>query len=208
MDREKVAASLVDISGENDPALKMLKLASLCSAVCQERDVEIVVVGGSAIELLTDGAYVSGDLDLCLANPATLSLRQRQEIMGVLGGEGGPRSWQVAGMFVDLLGPLESLARTPLRKLAGPHGLIRLVQPEELLVERILVSVYPQTYFPARDCAKKLVAVALGGALELDWQEVERLAARPEYAILSECKTLVREVADELKTKNPLDPNP
>jgi hypothetical protein len=207
MDLETIRPALADISAESDPALKMLKLASLCSAVCRERGVEVVVVGGSAIELLTDGAYVSGDLDFCLASPSALSLRLRQEIMGELAAEGGPRSWQVAGMFVDLLGPLETLARTPLRKLAGPYGLLQIVQPEELLVERILVSVYPRRHSPARECAKKLAAVALGGAVELDWEEVERLATRPEYHILPECKALVREVANELNLKSPLDPN-
>lgn len=207
MDRNTIQAALADVTGEKDPALKMLKLASLCSAVCRDRGAEVVVVGGSAIELLTDGAYVSGDLDFCLVSPATLSLRLRQEIMGELGAEGGPRSWQVAGMFVDLLGPLEALARTPLRRLAGPYGLVQAVQPEELLVERILVSVYPQAHPSARECARKLAAVALGGALQMDWPEVARLASRPEYRIVQECQTLVREVANELETKSPLDPD-
>jgi hypothetical protein len=47
--------------------------------------------------------------------------------------------------------------------------------------------------------------VALGGAVELDWEEVSRLAGRVEYRILPECKALVREVANELKIKSPLD---
>jgi hypothetical protein len=207
MNAAQISDALTDISAETDPALKMLKLASLCSALGRERRIELVVVGGSAIELLTDGAYVSGDLDLCLADPPTIPLRERQELMGRLAAAGGPRSWQVAGMFVDLLGPLETLARTPLRRVTGPYGMVQLVQPEELLVERVLVSVYPQPYPPARDCARKLAAVALGGALEFDWQELRRLAGRPEYRILEECKALTREVANELKTQSPLDSN-
>ena len=125
--------------------------------------------------------------------------------MGQLDARGGPRSWQVAGLFVDLLGLLESLARTPLRKLEGAYGIIQVIQPEELLVERVLVSVYPQADAPARECAKKLAAVALGGAMELDWKEVRRLAGRAEYRILPQCKALVREVANELKLKSPFD---
>ena len=164
-------------------------------------------LGGSAIELLTDGAYTSGDVDLCRLTPAALPLRQRQEIMGQLGAQGGPRSWQVAGAFVDLLGSLESLARTPLRKLQGAYGVIQVAQPEELLVERVLVSVYPQPHPPARECAKKLAAVALGGAMQFDWKEVRRLATLREYRILPTCKALVREVAHELETKSPLDSN-
>ena len=203
----KLRAALADISADVDPTRKAAKLASLCSALFREHGIELVVVGGSAIELLTDGAYTSGDLDLCCLTPAGLPLRERQEIMGHLNARGGPRSWEVAGLFVDLLGPLESLARTPLRKLQGAYGIIQVIQPEELLVERVLVSVYPQAYAPARACAKKLAAVALGGAMELDWKEVRRLAGRAEYRILPQCKALVREVANELKLKCPFDPD-
>jgi hypothetical protein len=205
MNARKIRAAVADISADTDPTRKAAKMASLCSTLFRERGVELVVVGGSAIELLTEGAYTSGDLDLCRLTPAALPLRERQQIMGQLGAQGGPRSWQVAGAFVDLLGPLESLARTPLRKLQGPYGTIQIVQPEELLVERVLVAGYPQPHPPARQCAKMLAAVSLKGQLEMDWQEVRRLAGRPEYRILGECKALVREAANELKIKSPLD---
>jgi hypothetical protein len=207
MNAGKIKAALADISAEADLTLKAAKLASLCSAVFRERGVELVVVGGSAIELLTDGAYASGDVDLCRLTPASLPLRERQRIMGLLNAEGGPRSWQVAGAFVDLLGPLESLARTPLRTIKAPYGDVQIAQPEELLVERVLVSIYPQPHPPARKVAKILAGVALKGLVSLDWQEVRRLAARPEYRILSECKALVREAANELKIESPLDTN-
>ena len=206
MDRT-LKAAVADVAADTDATRKAAKLASLCSALFRARGTELVVVGGSAIELLTDGAYASGDLDLCSLTSPTIPLRVRQEIMGQLGAQGGPRSWEVAGLFVDLLGPLETMARTPLRKLKGAYGIIHIVQPEELLVERVLVSVYPQAYVPARECAKKMLAVALGGAMDLDWKEVSRLASRAEYGILPECKALLREVANELKIKSPLDPD-
>jgi len=129
----------------------------------------------------------------------------RQEIMGQLGAKGGPRNWEVAGTFVDLLGPVESFARTPFRHLDGPYGTLRLMKPEDLLVERVLVSVYPQADPVARACARALATVALGGAVRMDWQEVLRVASLPEYRNVKECKALVRDVADELKAKNPFD---
>jgi len=205
MKAETVRAALADIAADTDPTRKAAKLASLCSAVFRERGIELVVVGGSAIELLTDGAYTSGDVDFCLLRPAALSLRERQGIMSQLAAQGGPRSWQVAGLFVDLLGPLEGLARTPLRRLEGPYGVVQIVQPEELLVERILVSVYPGPNLAARDCARTLAAVGLRGEVQMDWAEVKRLAGVPEYGIVPECESLVREVADELKIKNAND---
>ena len=81
--------------------------------------------------------------------------------MGLLGATGGPRSWQVAGMFVDILGFAESFARTPYRRVQAPYGDVLVMKPEDLLVERVLVSVYPGENLAARDCAKKLIAMIL-----------------------------------------------
>ncbi len=203
MQSEKIKFALADITGEQDPTIKSLKMASLCSALWAERGVELVVVGGSAIEILTEGAYASGDLDMCHTS-ASLPIRERQEVMGLLGAKGGPRNWQVAGMFVDVLGSAESFARTPYRRVQAPYGEVLVMKPEDLLVERVLVSVYPGENLAARDCAKKLIAMILDEVIPVDWAEVRRLANLREYRNLSECEALVGEVANELKTKNPL----
>ena len=204
MDSAKIKSALADITAEQDPTIKSLKMASLCSALWLERSVQLVVVGGSAIEILTEGAYASGDLDLCHTS-ASLPLRERQEVMGLLGATGGPRNWQVAGMFVDVLGFAESFARTPYRRVQAPYGDVLVMKPEDLLVERVLVSVYPGENSAARECARELAVVALTGAVNLDWSEVLRIANLPEYRNVKECKTLVNEVAHELKIKSPFD---
>lgn len=205
MEANKIKAALTDVYGEQDPTVKSLKLASLCGTLWAERGVELVVVGGSAIEILTEGAYVSGDLDLCHVTTATLPMRQRQEIMGLLGGKGGPRSWQVAGMFLDLLGPVESFARTPYRRVEAPYGRVLLMKPEDLLVERVLVSFYPEKNQEARECARALLVVALTGAVKMDWNEVLRIANLPEYRNVDLCKSLARGVANELEIESPFD---
>lgn len=207
MDAESIKRALGDITSEKDPTLKSIKLASLCSALWAERGVELVVVGGSAIEFLTEGAYASGDLDMCHVTAASLSMRDRQEVMGLLGAAGGPRNWKVAGMYFDLLGLAESFARTPYRRVEGPYGAVLVMKPEDLLVERVLVSVYPQPHPPARECARTLIGVALRGQVGMNWAEVQRVAQRPEYRNLSECEALVNEVADELKIQSPLHPH-
>jgi hypothetical protein len=204
MDAAKIKSALADVTAEQDPTIKSLKMASLCSALWAERGVELVVVGGSAIEILTEGAYASGDLDLCHTT-ASLPIRERQEVMGLLGAKGGPRNWQVAGMFVDVLGFAESFARTPYRRVQAPYGDVLVMKPEDLLVERVLVSVYPGENSAARECARELAVVALTGAVNMDWNEVLRIANLPEYRNVNECKTLVNEVAHELKIKSPFD---
>ncbi|HTV61466.1 MAG TPA: hypothetical protein VMH30_02740 [Verrucomicrobiae bacterium] len=205
MDAAKIKNAVQDISAERDPTLKSAKLASLCSALWAERGVKLVVVGGSAIEILTEGAYASGDLDMCHAGQPTLPVRERQEVMGLLGAKGGPRNWQVAGTYLDLLGPVESFSHTPFRQVKGPYGSFLVLQPEDLLVERVLVSYYPGENPAALICARELAIVALGGALNMDWNEVLRVANRPEYRNVEQCKALVREVANEFKFKNPFN---
>jgi hypothetical protein len=207
MDAEKIKSALADVTDEQDPTLKSAKLASLCSALWAERGVELVVVGGSAIEILTEGAYASGDLDMCHANKATLSVDERKEIMGLLAAKGGPRNWQVAGMYLDLLGPVESFSHTPFRRIEAPYGSFLVMKPEDLLVERVLMTFYLGESQTARDCAKKLVAMMLDGIIPVNWDEVRRLANLPEYRNLPQCIKLVKEVADELKIKSPLHPD-
>ncbi|MGA9779333.1 MAG: hypothetical protein ACLPRE_02925 [Limisphaerales bacterium] len=205
MDANKIKSALADITSERDPTLKSAKLASLVSALWAEQGIELVVVGGSAIEILTEGAYASGDLDMCHLTVATLPVRQRQEIMGLLGAKGGPRNWRVAGMYCDLLGPAESFSRTPCRRVRGPYGDFLVLQPEDLLVERVLVSFYPEPNPAALKCARELAIVMLAGVVKADWSEVLRIANRSEYRNVEQCKALVREVANELKIKSPLN---
>ena len=127
--------------------------------------------------------------------------------MGLLNAKGGPRNWQVAGMFLDLLGPAESFAHTPFRRIGAPYGSFLVMKPEDLLVERILMTFYLGESPMARDCAKQFISVILGGIIEVNWDEVRRLANLPEYRNLPQCVKLVNEVADELKVKNPLHPD-
>lgn len=125
--------------------------------------------------------------------------------MGALQERGGPRSWEVAGIYVDVLGPFESLARTKIRGIAAPFGEIRVSPIEELIVERVLVSVYPSAYPPARDCAKKILAAALQGEVETDWREVRRLAESPAYQNWPQVKELIDEQAQALQIRSPGD---
>ncbi|MBI3416103.1 MAG: hypothetical protein HY043_12460 [Verrucomicrobia bacterium] len=206
MNNEQIQTALTDITGETDVTVKHLKLASLCSALFAEHGVELVVVGGSAIEFYTEGAYTSGDVDLCvLKSRDPLTVRLRQEIMGRLAAKGGPRSWQVAGAYLDILGAFENLARTRVRTISAPFGDVKVAPVEELLVERVLVSKYPQDYPPAQDCAKKILAAALEGEVEIDWNEVKRLASTSAYANWSDVKALTDEQAKTIEIRSPYD---
>jgi hypothetical protein len=206
MTSQQLERAVAEITAEADPTTKHLRLASLCAAVFQEHGIRLVVVGGSAIEFYTEGAYVSGDLDLCVEfAPAGLTPHLRQEIMNRLGAVGGPRSWQVGGAFVDVLAGFENLALTPIRSLQGPYGEVRISPVEELIVERVLIGHYTARYPPALACAKKLIAAALQGEVETDWSEVRRLAQSPACRNWDHVQTLIHEQAQALQVRSPGD---
>jgi len=72
------------------------------SAAFRKRGGELVVVGGSAIEFYTEGAYASGDVDFCVLTPERpirLRLRQRSWVNSAR--KAGPRSSGSGGLFVD-----------------------------------------------------------------------------------------------------------
>ena len=144
---------------------------------------------------------MSGDVDFCRRSLTPIPLRDAQDLMGKLNATGGPRSWLVAGLFVDLLGFLENEATSPCRELETPYGKITILPVELALVERVLSAVYPRTDSEARSIAAKLMTVCLRGETSIDWKETERLAALPTFRILREFRQFKREVSDEIKRR-------
>jgi hypothetical protein len=191
--------ALSDIEATQDLLEKAMKLAGLVSCLFREAGWPLVVVGGSAVEFYTEGAYMSGDIDFCRQTLEPIPLRISQEIMGKLEAAGGPRSWKAAGLFVDLLGLLENESRKRCTELQTPYGPVTLIPPEMILVERVLAAVYPSRNQEQYDIAKKMMASGLSNASTFDWSEAERLAALPAFKVLSEMRDLKKEVQRGLK---------
>ena len=190
--------ALKDIEATGDLLEKGLKLAGLVTRLFAEAGCNLVVVGGSAVEFYTEGAYMSGDIDFCRREPTRIPLRQAQEIMATLGATGGPRSWLVAGLYVDLLGVLENESVAPCRSIETPFGTVSVLPPEVALVERVLLAFYPQPDADARAVACKLLAACVSGETPVDWGEVNRLAALPDFMVTAELEELRKEVQREL----------
>jgi len=200
--KKDVTSEINDILTTSDLLEKALKLSGLITRVFREAGWDLVVVGGSAVEFYTEGAYMSGDIDMCRRNLAPIPLRTAQNLIGQLGGTGGPRSWKVVGLYVDILGLLENEATTPCRTLETPCGAINIVPAELVLVERILMAFYPRPDPQALDVAKKLMAACLLGTTSIDWNEVEKLAVSPSFDVLKETRQLRTGVANELKKQS------
>jgi hypothetical protein len=205
MDVSTVNAVLDSISVEKDLNAKALLLAALVSELFREHGFEPVVVGGSAIEFYTDGAYMSGDTDVCWAGGRNPTPDERGAIMSQIPGvvRKGTRSWVTNGLWVDLLGDLNRYGNSPLTSVKTPAGEVVLTSVEELLVERVFAARKWTGYNQEDDqCAKKLVASLLHGRIPCDWAEARRIAAMPAYKCLDELNALMREVEQSLQSSS------
>lgn len=94
------------------------------------------------------------------------------------------------------------MSKAPFRELATPYGPVSLMPVEEVLVDKVFTSVYPQLNDEAKVCAEKLMAVCLRGEVEMDWQEAEKMAASKEYGVVREFILLRQEVEKKLSNGN------
>lgn len=189
-----IKAAMADIESTSDLLERALKLSGLITTLFQRHGFPLVVVGGSAVEFYTEGGYMSGDIDFCRKTLNAIPPRLMQEIIAELGGKGVARSWEVCGLYVDLLGLLENESVLPNREVETPYGTVRIIPPELALVERILIAYYP----PSAELlvtARKMMVAALGDS-NFNWNEAERLAALPSFGVLEELRKLRMEVGN------------
>jgi len=168
-----------------------MKLAGLITTLFQERGFPLVVVGGSAVEFYTEGGYMSGDIDFCRKTLKAVPPRLMQEIAESLGGKGLGRNWLICGLYVDILGILESETVLPDRAVETPYGTVRIIPPELALVERVL---YAEQDAECVASARQMMAAALADG-SFDWSEAERLAALPDFRVSDRLAVLKEEVS-------------
>lgn len=204
MTADEIAAALTLVREETDLNSKSLLLAGLVSELFRERGFEPVVVGGSAIEFYTDGAYMSGDTDICWTGWPQPTDEERMEIMRQLPGiksHGGSKSWGIEGLWIDLLGEIDYRADKDLVVLETLVGEVTLIPVEDALVGRVYAArKYCNGYDEKDDdCAKKLMSAVLSGRLPIDWDEAYKVAACSKYNCVSEFDAVKAEVEAELE---------
>jgi hypothetical protein len=187
-------ARIEAIGRETDQNRKNLLVAEVVSELFRAAGAEPVIVGGSAVEFYTDGAYLSGDVDVCFDGPRIPGPRDRGTILTPAGEPISIRSWKIAGVIVDLLGRLETSARGPLQRL----GSINLIQIEDLIAERLLIATVPQFDAARWQVAKVLLATGWKNLVTLDRDELRRIARSPDYRVGDELEKMIQEIEREL----------
>ncbi len=189
---DDIKSAVAEISSTADLLERSLKLAGLLTTLFGKRGFPLVVVGGSAVEFYTEGGYMSGDIDFCRTSLKAIPPRLRQDVIADLGGEGVSRSWRICGLYVDMLGFLESETVLPFRELETPYGTVKIIPPELALVERVLVAYHPISD-EAMATARKMMAAALDDD-DFRWDEARRLAELPSFDVAKEFEILLHEV--------------
>ena len=192
MTDETIAAAKADIEATGDLLERALKLSGLITTLFAERGFHLVVVGGSAVEFYTEGGYMSGDIDFCRKTLKAIPPRIMQEVAERLGGKGLGRNWLICGLYVDILGLLESETDLPDRIVQTPYGEVRMLPPELALVERVLFAEQDSECVAS---ARQMMAAALKDA-DFDWTEAERLAALLDFSVLPQMRKLKEEIAN------------
>lgn len=128
----------------------------------------MVIVGGSAIEVLTQGGYVSGDVDI-VGDP--------QRIVRTLEEWGFARSGRMWGhpaldLMVDAVGDRYTGDRRLLQEVATPFGPVLVAAAEDLIVKRLVSCKHWRV---RRDVEDALLLTRTYDAL-LDWAYIERRA--------------------------------
>lgn len=208
MTADEIQRALNAVQAEADLNAKALLLAGLVSELFREQGFEPVVVGGSAIEFYTDGAYMSGDTDICWAGLVTPTMEQRETIMRQIPGiqsQGGGKNWSYAELWIDLLGEIDYLAKREFVIVETPFGEVLLIPVEDALVGRVYAARKYVGGYDAKDddCAKKLMSAVLAGSIPIDWDEALRIAASSKFNCLAEFNAVKAEVQTALANSKP-----
>ncbi|MGB6500316.1 MAG: hypothetical protein WBG19_02790 [Thermoplasmata archaeon] len=121
---------------------------------------DLVVVGGSAMEIYTEGAYVSGDIDVCGPRDTIAAVLERWGF-NQPGREWARLDWKIV---LDVVGPRVSGSMRLSRVVSTPYGQVRVGSIEDLIIGRLALIKFwnePDEYPNA------LLLVALP---KLDWE--------------------------------------
>jgi hypothetical protein len=183
VDGSAVERAYDDILNTEDAVERMLKVAGVVCSAFAEGGHPLVVVGSSAVAFYTHGSIPCDELHLCRMNPEPICVRDRQRLMGTVDGVGGPSSWQVFGLAVQLHGQVETDTNAEPFARDTDYGTVDIIPPEQLLVENVVVATFPVPNQRAERVALALMKAGVLGGVEFDWNEVSRLVSLPDYNV-------------------------
>jgi len=160
------------LAGISEADRRVLYFAALLRREAGLGPDDLVVVGGSAVEIYTQGAYVSGDIDICAPREPVASVLKRWRFEHP-GREWARLDWKIV---LDVVGPLVSGSMRLSRVAETPYGPVRVGSIEDLIVGRLALVKYwnePEEYRNAQ------LLVILP---EIDWGYLTHRAEQEDLA--------------------------
>ena len=157
---------------------------------------DMIVVGGSAIEIYTRGGYASGDIDI---------VGPRSKILPALKGWGFERGdmqlWsnKTWGIFVDIRKDLSDYngSRERTRLISTPFGGVRIEGVEDAMVRRLVSA----KHWKQPDVFGHAMALASAETDSIDWDYAEQYAERESVSdLLQELRRRLRASAAGSRT--------
>ncbi len=146
----------------------------LGALLARETAVDVVIVGGSAIEVYTSGMYVSGDIDIVGDRGSIISALEQWGFHR----EGRLWSRPDLRLWVDPVGRGYAGDVRKLREVSTPYGPVRLASVEDLIANRLIeVKAWPRAGTEMFDQA---VVLAAEYGPDVDWNYVTGVARREE----------------------------
>ena len=188
MTREEFAR-FVDVP---DRLERHLRAAAAVSRVLAARQLRPVVVGGSAVEFYTRGAYATADVDLVVPG-----LQEAAEALAQLGFERHGASFVHPDVPVVVDLPPEPLAGDPARlSVVEVEGQpVYIIGLEDLVADRLRAAAY-WTDEGSKEWAVQLLAAHWD---DVDWPYLQRLASSETDARYARVEQEARELADRLR---------
>lgn len=130
-----------DILALEEGAARTAALVAWLQSLFDDDEITPVLVGGAAVELFTNGAYITGDIDLV----GSVTPRAARALEGA-GFERHGRHWihEPAQLFVEFPGTaLDPEEKAPWLEFEGQR--VRIISVEDLLVDRLGAWEYWQS---------------------------------------------------------------
>lgn len=148
---------------------------------------EVIIVGGSAVEVLTAGRTASLDIDVVTPRDAAI------EVIRSWGFEPTGRvfrrsDWEVD---IDLVGPRFTGSRSRVHRIETPYGPVDIAGPEDLIVKRLVELKHWQTTPTWRaDLIRQVTLLLAEYGSQLDEEYLASVAKRDEVVdILGDFRT-------------------
>lgn len=181
------------ILAETDPSVRTLYAVAVLAEEAQVPGENVIVVGGSAVEVYTQAGYVSGDIDLVGDRKRLVAVAKRWGFKWASRQLWINSEWGLAFEFVKDLklynGRLELT-----RIIDTPFGPVRVEAPEDSVVRRLIQAKHWQV----RTGFDEAVAVAVARVDGFDWDYARTYARREEVLdLLEELRRRVAMLARE-----------